>query len=225
MVCLRLTRNSNKRVIHSWKELVQQSYVTAYPSLRYCPHPSCRDTVTCSSGTGSSLLTSVPTVTCSSGHAFCFGCGLDQDHKPTLCALAQKWLKNAREDAGTSQWIKANTRACPKCQGVIEKGGGCNRMTCRHCNYMFCWLCMQKWDVHGYDEKVCSTWKEPDATDDMSEAQRNLEKWLFYFDRFNNHELSARLDRELLDRSADRIKEVQDSTGMSWIEVRTTFSV
>jgi ariadne-1 len=66
---------------------------------------------------------------------------------------------------------------------------------------------------------VCSTWKEPDATEDMTDAKRNLERWLFYFDRFNNHELSAKLDRERLEQSAERITEVQNETGMSWIEV------
>jgi ariadne-1 len=128
-------------------------------------------------------------------------------------------LKNAREDAGTSQWIKANTRECPKCHGAIEKGGGCNRMVCRHCNYQFCWLCMKNWDVHGYNDKVCSTWTEPEDTTDMTDAKRNLEKWLFYFDRFNNHELSSKLDQELFERARDRILEVQNNTGMSWIEV------
>jgi hypothetical protein len=53
----------------------------------------------------------------------------------------------------------------------------------------------------------------------MTDAKRNLERWLFYFDRFNNHELSAKLDRERLEQSAERITEVQNETGMSWIEV------
>jgi ariadne-1 len=93
-------------------------------------------------------------------------------------------------------------------------------MVCRHCNYQFCWMCMKNWDVHGYNDKVCSTWTEPELTEDMTEAKRNLERWLFYFDRFNNHELSAKLDVELVERSEERIKEVQDETGMSWIEAQ-----
>jgi ariadne-1 len=79
---------------------------------------------------------------------------------------------------------------------------------------------MKNWDVHGYNDKVCSTWTEPELTEDMTEAKRNLERWLFYFDRFNNHELSAKLDVELVERSEERIKEVQDETGMSWIEAQ-----
>jgi ariadne-1 len=79
---------------------------------------------------------------------------------------------------------------------------------------------MRDWDVHGYNDKVCSTWKEPELSDDMTEAKRNLDKWLFYFDRFNNHELSTKLDEELVDNATARIKEVQDETGMSWIEAQ-----
>jgi ariadne-1 len=92
-------------------------------------------------------------------------------------------------------------------------------MVCRHCEFQFCWLCMRKWEVHGYNDSVCSTWKDPPESEDMNEAKRGLEKWLFYFDRFNNHEMSEKLDRELVERSAERIQDLQEQTGMSWIEV------
>jgi hypothetical protein len=81
--------------------------------------------VSCAGAAGSARLSAVPSVRCGAGHAFCAGCGLDADHRPIVCPLAAAWIKNAREDAGTSQWIKANTRECPKCKGIIEKGGGC----------------------------------------------------------------------------------------------------
>lgn len=47
----------------------------------------------------------------------------------------------------------------------------------------------------------------------------NLQKWLFYFDRWNNHELSARLDERLFERAEEKINEVQVASGLSWIEV------
>ncbi|TFY60247.1 hypothetical protein EVJ58_g5278 [Rhodofomes roseus] len=134
--------------------------------------------------------------------------------------LVEFWLKSAREDAGTSQWIKANTRTCPNCKNSIEKAGGCNRIVCRHCNFQFCWLCMQKWEVHGYNNEVCNTWKEPEKDESMTAAGQNLEKWLFYFDRFNNHELSSRLDQELVERAEEKVVEVQKSSNLSWIEAR-----
>lgn len=74
--------------------------------------------------------------------------------------------------------------------------------------------------MHGYNNAVCSTWKEPEKDDAMTAAGQNLEKWLFYFDRFNNHELSSRLDQELVERAEEKVTEVQKSSDLSWIEVR-----
>jgi ariadne-1 len=99
--------------------------VAAHPALRFCPHPGCAETLACAGAAGSALLSAVPTVACGAGHALCAGCGMDASHAPLVCSLAARWLQSAREDAGTSQWIKANTRECPKCHGIIEKGGGC----------------------------------------------------------------------------------------------------
>lgn len=84
---------------------------------------------------------------------------------------------------------------------------------------------MKKWEVHGYNNEVCSTWKEPEKDDVMTAAGQNLEKWLFYFDRFNNHELSSRLDQELVERAEDKVTEVQKSSDLSWIEVQTSPSI
>jgi hypothetical protein len=108
-----------------WKTLLLQSYVGAHPGLRFCPHPGCAQTIACAGAAGSALTTAVPTAVCGAGHTLCAGCGMDASHRPLVCALAREWLKSAREDAGTAQWIRANTRECPKCKGVIEKGGGC----------------------------------------------------------------------------------------------------
>ena len=99
--------------------------------MKFCPHPGCTETVSCASGARSSLATAVPTVMCGAGHQFCFGCGMDSDHRPNVCKFVKMWMKNAREDAGTSQWIKANTRTCPKCENNIEKNGGCKWVPAR----------------------------------------------------------------------------------------------
>ncbi|EIN07986.1 hypothetical protein PUNSTDRAFT_135502 [Punctularia strigosozonata HHB-11173 SS5] len=204
-----------------YRTLIQSSYVTSHPTrLRFCPYPACTSAVSCSNGSGSSLLTLVPTVTCASGHAFCFGCGMSESHAPLPCKLAATWQTAAREDQGTAQWIKANTRNCPKCKNSIEKGGGCNRMTCRHCSYMFCWMCMRDWNVHGYNNEVCNIWNEPPPDENMTTASRNLQKWLFYYDHFTNHELSAQLEGELYERTAEKIVEMQDKSGISWIEAQ-----
>lgn len=61
--------------------------------------------------------------------------------------------------------------------------------------------------------------KEPERDESMTVATKNLEKWLFYFDRFNNHELSAKLDQALCDGTEEKMVEVQEASDLSWIEV------
>lgn len=41
-------------------------------------------------------------------------------------------------DEETRRWIKENTRACPGCQGLVQKDGGCNVMRCI-CGVEFDW--------------------------------------------------------------------------------------
>ena len=81
-------------------------------------------------------------------------------------------------------------------------------------------MCQQNWDVHGYSG-TCNAYQEKNAADTQdvqSMAKQKLEKWLFYYDRFNNHEVSAKLDKEMVERTEDRVREVQVASGLSWIE-------
>ena len=95
-----------------------------------------------------------------------------------------------------------------------------SRILCRHCRHQFCWVCNAAWDKHGYNNKSCNAFKEPEKSDPETRAKANLERWLFYFDRWNNHEISAKLDEKLYQTLEDRIKEVQEASDMSWIEAR-----
>ena len=110
-----------------YRELLLEAYVKCSSYLRFCPYPSCKQTILCKDVTTSSLSINVPIVRCSSeeDHRFCFGCGVDDDHRPSVCKTVSLWLSAARDDAGTSEWLKANTRSCPKCKQSIEKNGGC----------------------------------------------------------------------------------------------------
>ena len=112
------------------QELLVRHFVSSNPNLKYCPYPSCTNTVSCPAAASKSALTSiVPTVTCSasgsSPHRFCFGCTIDSDHRPVVCGVAKMWLKKCRDDSETANWIKSNTKECSQCQSTIEKNGGC----------------------------------------------------------------------------------------------------
>jgi ariadne-1 len=117
----------------SWirfRELLVRHFVGNKRALKFCPYPGCTHTVSCpAAATKASLSTQVPTVTCgadaSPKHVFCFGCGLDSDHRPCVCAVARLWLKKCADDSETANWIKTNTKECSKCNSTIEKNGGC----------------------------------------------------------------------------------------------------
>jgi len=49
--------------------------------------------------------------------------------------------------AETREWIRTNTKPCPRCQTPIQKGPDCFHMTCGQgeCNHEFCWQCLADW--------------------------------------------------------------------------------
>jgi ariadne-1 len=117
---------------HRFKELLVRHYVASNNHLKYCPYPSCTYTVSCPAASSkSALATIVPIVTCgaSNTHKFCFGCTIDDDHRPVVCAVAKLWLQKCQDDSETANWIKTNTKECSKCQSTIEKNGGCKYVT------------------------------------------------------------------------------------------------
>ena len=86
-------------------------------------------------------------------------------------------------------------------------------------------MCRQNWSVHGY-AATCNAFKEKtinESLDAQTQAQTNLEKWLFYYDRYTNHELSAKLDQELYAQTEKKMIKVQNSSGLSWIQARYDF--
>ncbi|ORY40976.1 hypothetical protein BCR33DRAFT_719081 [Rhizoclosmatium globosum] len=210
------------KVFEKYKALLIKSYVDDVPSLKWCPHPNCEYAVQCKVP-ASSLDEIVPSVKCGDGHSFCFGCSLPQDHQPCVCSLVKLWLKKCADDSETANWISANTKECEKCQSTIEKNGGCNHMTCRKCKYEFCWVCMGPWSDHGTQWYNCNRFDEKasiDARDNQAKYRAALERYLHYFNRYANHEQSAKLDKELSEKISAKMLEMQKTTEMSWIEVQ-----
>ncbi|PCH35948.1 hypothetical protein WOLCODRAFT_140135 [Wolfiporia cocos MD-104 SS10] len=208
-----------------FQELLVRHFVSEMPNLKYCPYPSCTHTVSCPSATKSSLATTVPIVNCgaSTTHSFCFGCNVDSDHRPVICAVAKMWLQKCRDDSETANWIKSNTKECSKCQSTIEKNGGCNHMTCKKCKYEFCWVCMGPWSEHGTSWYNCNRYDEKasvDARDAQSKSRASLERYLHYYNRWANHEQSKKLSVELYAKTEKKMEEMQVTSELSWIEVQ-----
>lgn len=72
-------------------------------------------------------------------------------------------------------------------------------MTCRLCGHEFCWLCVGDWKEHGSSTGgyyKCNKYDEAKSKGDTSitkeeqrqkEAKSELDKYMFYFERYNNH--------------------------------------
>ncbi|CAN5142898.1 hypothetical protein BH09DEP1_BH09DEP1_3360 [soil metagenome] len=56
--------------------------------------------------------------------------------------------RNAQAHAN-QQWLEQNTKPCPRCGTRTEKNGGCMHMTCRNCNYHYCWNCLGEFVNHA----------------------------------------------------------------------------
>ncbi|KAI0762181.1 hypothetical protein BD413DRAFT_484840 [Trametes elegans] len=209
-----------------YEELLVREFVGCIPHLKFCPYPSCTYTVSCpAAATRAALTQIVPIVTCglSPAHVFCFGCAVDADHRPVVCAVARMWLKKCQDDSETANWIKSNTKECSKCQSTIEKNGGCNHMTCKKCKYEFCWVCMGPWSEHGTSWYSCNRYDEKasvDARDAQTRSRASLERYLHYYNRWANHEQSAKLSMELYAKTEKKMEEMQITSELTWIQVQ-----
>ncbi|KAF9265860.1 hypothetical protein L218DRAFT_897748 [Marasmius fiardii PR-910] len=227
-----------------FQELLVRNYVGAMSNLKFCPYPGCTNTVGCSAAASkSSLATMVPIVSCGSRgipgseedrkasnlsvqakeHKFCFGCPVETDHRPVVCAVARMWLKKCEDDSETANWIKSNTKECSQCQSTIEKNGGCNHMTCKKCKHEFCWVCMGPWSEHGTAWYSCNRYDEKtgvEARDAQSRSRASLERYLHYYNRWANHEQSAKLSLDLYAKTEKKMEDMQITSELTWIEVQ-----
>ncbi|CEP13362.1 hypothetical protein [Parasitella parasitica] len=204
-----------------YRELLNRTFVDDNDFLRWCPAPDCEYAIECTVPS-TSLTSIVPTVECKCTCRFCFGCGLD-DHQPCICVLVKKWLQKCEDDSETANWISVHTKECPKCRSTIEKNGGCNHMTCRKCIYEFCWVCMGPWSEHGTSWYTCNRYDEKsseEARDNQTQSRASLERYLHYYNRYANHEQSAKLDQVLYKKTEKKMEEMQQTSGLSWIEVQ-----
>lgn len=204
-----------------YHELLTRTYVEDKEQLKWCPAPDCENAIECGIKK-KDLLRVVPTVICDCKHRFCFGCIL-MDHQPAPCELVKMWLKKCADDSETANWISANTKECPKCNSTIEKNGGCNHMTCRKCKHEFCWMCMGLWSEHGTSWYNCNRFEDKsgvDARDAQAKSRVSLERYLHYYNRYANHEQSAKLDKDIYHKTEKKMIQLQSASGMSWIEVQ-----
>ncbi|XP_065439140.1 ankyrin repeat and IBR domain-containing protein 1 isoform X5 [Chrysemys picta bellii] len=170
-------------------------------------------------------LLRAPAVDCGKGHLFCWEC-LGEAHEPCDCQTWKNWLQKisemkpeelvgvseAYEDAANCLWLLTNSKPCANCKSPIQKNEGCNHMQCAKCKYDFCWICLEEWKKHssstgGYYR--CTRYEIIQHVEEQSkemtvEAEKKhrrfqeLDRFMHYYTRFKNHELSYQTDLEMV---------------------------
>ncbi|CAG9855552.1 unnamed protein product [Phyllotreta striolata] len=197
-----------------------QDYVKSHPFLRFCPGPNCSIVV-------HSKDIKAKRATCNQCKTiFCFKCGCDY-HAPTDCHVIKKWLTKCADDSETANYISAHTKDCPKCHICIEKNGGCNHMQCYNCKHDFCWMCLGDWKSHGSEYYECSRYREnPNIAHESVHAQAReaLKKYLHYYERWENHSKSLKLEEQTLEKLRSRINQNVMSGLGTWIDWQYLFT-
>jgi len=82
---------------------------------------------------------------------------------------------------------------------------------------------MGPWSEHGTSWYNCNRFEEKsgsEARDAQAKSRQSLERYLHYYNRYANHEQSAKLDKDLYIKTEKKMTSLQTMSGMSWIEVQ-----
>ncbi|XP_074114620.1 E3 ubiquitin-protein ligase ARIH1-like [Cotesia typhae] len=189
--------------------LIAHSFVECSRLLKWCPAPNCHRVVKVQE-------VEFKPVKCDCGYRFCFKCS-ETWHAPILCEYLRKWERTAAEDSATSYLIEVNTKDCPKCHMAIEKNGGCNHMTCKKCNYEFCWVCSVYWAYHNVNYS-CNRFVSAEAQNEQDISRSKLNRILFYYGRYVNYKKALERDNDVTNIVRDTITKFE-ALDMSWNEV------
>lgn len=82
---------------------------------------------------------------------------------------------------------------------------------------------MGLWSEHGTSWYNCNRFEEKsgiDSRDNQAKSRASLERYLHYYNRYANHEQSAKLDKDLYLKTEKKMVNLQSASGLSWIEVQ-----
>jgi ariadne-1 len=214
-------------VAAKWALYELKHFVTISKDMAWCPGAGCSNAFV--------ARTSVKTAVCSCGTKFCFKCSREA-HQPVGCDKLTAWLDKCGSESETANWILANTKRCPRCAVRIEKNQGCNHMRCTNkgCRFEFCWTCLGPWTEHGQSTGgyyKCNKYRGGGGGDDAAggaagapgdaaaRAKAELDKYLFYYQRYSNHEAAGRFAAKHREATQKRMEELQAASATSWADV------
>ncbi|ONI32775.1 hypothetical protein PRUPE_1G384900 [Prunus persica] len=176
-----------------FERFLLESYIEDNRKVKWCPSvPHCGNAIRIEDDELSCE------VECACGLQFCFKC-LSKAHSPCSCRMWELWCQKCQDESVTVNYIAVNTKSCPKCYKLVEKNGGCNLVICV-CGQPFCWLCGaptgsdHTWDsIAGHS---CGRFKE-DEDMKLELAKRDLFRYTHYFNRYQAHTDSLKLESTL----------------------------
>jgi ariadne-1 len=129
-------------------------------------------------------------------------------HAPIDCKTLEKWQEKNKGEEENIKWVLINTKKCPGCQQRIEKGLGCNHMTCNKCAFEFCWLCLGDYRNHA----ACNTYKVEEMASSNKEVKESLDRYLWYYERSNNHGNAAKFAEKDRAKTSEKLRVLQSQS-------------
>lgn len=164
---------NNADLQSKYLRMITNAYVQSNIYMKWCPRTDCLNAVKINEG----AMETESSVRCTCRNWFCFKCN-ETEHEPLSCEILKKWITITCEEMQSVVWIMQNTKKCPNCKVDIQKNGGCQHMSCRHCKEEFCWICMSKWNGGRHN---CDAQSHGTARGDAEDSFPNR------FQHFNSH--------------------------------------
>ncbi|XP_068313601.1 probable E3 ubiquitin-protein ligase ARI2 [Pyrus communis] len=198
-----------------FERFLLESYIEDNRMVKWCPSvPHCGNAIRIEED-------ELCEVECACGLQFCFNC-LAEAHSPCSCQMWKLWCQKCQDESETVNYIAVNTKPCPKCGKLVEKNGGCNLVSCL-CGQPFCWLCgaptglNHTWDAIA--DHSCGRFKEDEETK-LEQAKRDLFRYTHYFNRYQAHIDSLKLEATLKQSIQEKISHLEEREStyrdMSW---------
>jgi len=202
-------------VFEKYLRFVTKNFVRENDTVRWCPTPGCQSAITFDQSSSTSDSTIVQCNYC--GNQFCFKCH-NEAHAPATCEQVKLWVKEAE----VFNWRTINCRECPKCNVSVEKNGGCNHMTCQHCKYEWCWVCLRVWKGHAdffscdkHEKDVQEKGKRKSRRKKMEEEREKkqiaMKRYLSYNEKVEFHENARKAESELRASAIAKMKCLQEN--------------
>ncbi|CAD8113093.1 unnamed protein product [Paramecium sonneborni] len=135
---------TNKQIDEKYMEIMLKNYFQQTQDIRACPNNKCN------------YYAFLPKNRCNKEFS-CHQCNfiwLDKQYLSYDKLFLLK-IKDTKSDILSSVFEFISTQECPKCDSKILKNGGCSHMTCKKCNFYYCWRCNNQLNDKVHNDFIC----------------------------------------------------------------------